>query len=63
MEKKGREMPRTCGGVPLAIVVLGGLLANRHTLNEWERVHHSLDWYLRGKASIYKTKEFNKCLL
>ncbi|KAM7488956.1 hypothetical protein LguiB_026440 [Lonicera macranthoides] len=50
MEKKGREMLQQCGGLPLAIVVLGGLLANRHTLNEWERVHYSLDRYLMGEG-------------
>ncbi|KAM7485848.1 hypothetical protein LguiA_001857 [Lonicera macranthoides] len=50
MEKKGREMLQPCGGVPLAIVVLGGLLANKHDLNEWERVHHSLGRYLMGVA-------------
>ncbi|KAM7485929.1 hypothetical protein LguiA_001938 [Lonicera macranthoides] len=50
MEKKGREMLRQCGGVPLAIIVLGGLLANRHTLNEWERVHYSLGRYLMGEG-------------
>ncbi|KAM7488965.1 hypothetical protein LguiB_026472 [Lonicera macranthoides] len=48
MEKKGREMLQPCGGVPLAIVVLGGQLANRHTLNEWERVHYNLSRYLMG---------------
>ncbi|KAM7486215.1 hypothetical protein LguiA_002224 [Lonicera macranthoides] len=34
MEKKGRGMLKRCGGLPLAIAVLGGLLANKHTLNE-----------------------------
>ncbi|KAM7486579.1 hypothetical protein LguiA_002588 [Lonicera macranthoides] len=50
MEKEGREMLQPCGGVPLAIVVLGGLLANRHTLNEWEGVHYSLGRYLMGEG-------------
>ncbi|KAM7485965.1 hypothetical protein LguiA_001974 [Lonicera macranthoides] len=50
MEKKGREMLQPCKGVPLAIVVLGGLLANRHTLDEWERVHYSLDRYFMGEG-------------
>ncbi|KAM7485956.1 hypothetical protein LguiA_001965 [Lonicera macranthoides] len=43
-------MLRPCGGVPLAIVVLGGLLANRHTLYEWKRVHYSLNQYLMGEG-------------
>ncbi|KAM7485891.1 hypothetical protein LguiA_001900 [Lonicera macranthoides] len=50
MEKKGREMLQPCGGLPLAIVVLGGQLANRHTLNEWERVHHNLGRHLMGEG-------------
>ncbi|KAM7485877.1 hypothetical protein LguiA_001886 [Lonicera macranthoides] len=47
MEKKGKEMLERCGDVPLAIVVVGGLLVNRYTLDEWEKVHHSLDRYLK----------------
>lgn len=52
MEKKGREMVRRCGGLPLAIVVLGGLLANRRTLKEWDMVHQSMDVYLRKGKGI-----------
>ncbi|KAM7486214.1 hypothetical protein LguiA_002223 [Lonicera macranthoides] len=52
MEMKGREMLRRCGGLPLAIAVLGGLLANRPTLNEWEIVHRSIDLYLRRGEGI-----------
>ncbi|KAM7488898.1 hypothetical protein LguiB_026382 [Lonicera macranthoides] len=47
MEEKGKEMLERCGDVPLAIVVVGGLLVNKHTLNDWERVHRNLDWYLK----------------
>ncbi|KAL5708277.1 hypothetical protein ACHQM5_019091 [Ranunculus cassubicifolius] len=38
MEKCGREMVKRCGGLPLAIVVLGGILARKKTLSEWETV-------------------------
>ncbi|KAF5199746.1 Disease resistance protein rpp8 [Thalictrum thalictroides] len=38
MEKCGRDMVKKCGGLPLAIVVLGGLLASKRSLNEWETV-------------------------
>ncbi|KAL5708354.1 hypothetical protein ACHQM5_019156 [Ranunculus cassubicifolius] len=34
MEKCGREMVKRCGGLPLAIVVLGGILARKKTLSE-----------------------------
>ncbi|KAI8533108.1 hypothetical protein RHMOL_Rhmol11G0270400 [Rhododendron molle] len=32
----GEKMVKHCGGLPLAIVVLGGLLATKRTLGEWE---------------------------
>ncbi|KAK9987900.1 hypothetical protein SO802_028139 [Lithocarpus litseifolius] len=38
IEKLGKEMIEYCGGLPLAITVLGGLLATKQTLNEWEDV-------------------------
>jgi hypothetical protein len=39
MEKLGREMAVSCAGLPLAIIVLGGLLATKETLDEWDIVH------------------------
>ncbi|KAL7179046.1 hypothetical protein ACSBR1_042420 [Camellia fascicularis] len=47
MEAIGRKMVKLCAGLPLAIIVLGGLLATRHTLREWEVVYqnvHSHKW-------------------
>ena len=46
MEEMGREMARYCGGLPLAVVVLGGLLAKYHTLHDWERIHRNIKSYL-----------------
>ena len=34
MENLGREMVARCAGLPLAIIVLGGLLATKETLDE-----------------------------
>ncbi|KAF3441148.1 hypothetical protein FNV43_RR15059 [Rhamnella rubrinervis] len=31
----GREMVKKCGGLPLAVVVLGGLLKTKNSLDEW----------------------------
>lgn len=51
MEKLGRKMVARCVGLPLAIIVLGGLLAAKNTLNEWNLVHENFSSYLRrGKG-------------
>ncbi|CAL5330559.1 unnamed protein product [Camellia sinensis] len=53
MMELGKEMVKHCGGLPLAIVVLGGLLANKHRMGEWEMVSRNISYYLnkKGKAS------------
>ncbi|CAL5362275.1 unnamed protein product [Camellia sinensis] len=42
MEAIGRKMVKLCAGLPLAIIVLGGLLATKHTLWEWDSVHQNV---------------------
>ncbi|KAH7849784.1 hypothetical protein Vadar_022896 [Vaccinium darrowii] len=48
MDELGRKMVEQCGGLPLAVVLLGGLLATKHTLREWQVVHQNLDTYLKS---------------
>ncbi|KAK6946368.1 Rx, N-terminal [Dillenia turbinata] len=43
----GKEMVKKCCGLPLAIVVLGGLLAKKKFLVDWEKVSESIGWQLR----------------
>ncbi|PQP92197.1 putative disease resistance protein [Prunus yedoensis var. nudiflora] len=43
----GMNMLRHCKGLPLAIVVLAGVLARKHTIREWERVHKNVHEYIR----------------
>ncbi|PIA29033.1 hypothetical protein AQUCO_06300003v1 [Aquilegia coerulea] len=38
LEECGKEMVKKCGGLPLAIIVLGGLLQSKKSLSEWESV-------------------------
>ncbi|PIA30006.1 hypothetical protein AQUCO_05700006v1 [Aquilegia coerulea] len=38
LEECGRRMVRKCGGLPLAIIVLGGILQSKRSLGEWENV-------------------------
>ncbi|XP_042025970.1 probable disease resistance RPP8-like protein 2 [Salvia splendens] len=52
MERLGKEMVAQCGGLPLAIVVLGGLLMTKSTISEWRTVHQNFNSYLRrGRTS------------
>jgi hypothetical protein len=48
MEELGREMVSHCGGLPLAVVVLGGILVTIPTLTSWEIVHAHIK---RGQGS------------
>ncbi|KAL3828271.1 hypothetical protein ACJIZ3_017073 [Penstemon smallii] len=47
MEKIGKEMVGQCGGLPLAIIVLGGLLITKSTVSEWRTVHQNFNSHLR----------------
>ncbi|KAK6946364.1 NB-ARC [Dillenia turbinata] len=46
--KLGKEMVKRCRGLPLAVVVLGGLLATRLSLQEWKKLHQNIDLQLRA---------------
>ncbi|KAM0995240.1 hypothetical protein ACFX19_010792 [Malus domestica] len=46
-EQLGREIVKKCAGLPLAIVVLGGLLATKETVHEWDIVHRDILSYLK----------------
>lgn len=52
MEKLGKEMVGQCRGLPLAIIVLGGLLMTKSTLNEWKTVRQNFNSYLREGRSL-----------
>ncbi|KAK6946397.1 NB-ARC [Dillenia turbinata] len=56
----GKEVVKKCSGLPLAIVVLGGLLATKTSLEAWEKVSQNIglqlrkaeDWGIRVKPLI-----------
>ncbi|KAI8026439.1 putative disease resistance protein [Camellia lanceoleosa] len=55
MIELGKAMVKHCGGVPLAIVVLGGLLATKCTLNDWKEVSENISHDLgkgKGRAGV-----------
>lgn len=48
LENCGRNIVKRCGGLPLAIVVVGGILATKKSLSEWETVSQDI-----GKDGIF----------
>ncbi|XP_058112983.1 disease resistance protein RPH8A-like [Magnolia sinica] len=47
LEELGRKIVAKCGGLPLAIAVLGGVLSRKEkSVNEWYKVRTSLEWHL-----------------
>ncbi|XP_059632246.1 probable disease resistance RPP8-like protein 2 isoform X4 [Cornus florida] len=45
-------MVRHCGGLPLAVVVLGGILVTKHTEEEWEKVHRNINSHISKGTSV-----------
>ncbi|PON41077.1 NB-ARC domain, LRR domain containing protein [Parasponia andersonii] len=45
-EHMGKEMVNKCGGLPFAIVVLGGLLRTKRSYDEWQKVVRDVNSYL-----------------
>ncbi|KAG7604768.1 P-loop containing nucleoside triphosphate hydrolase [Arabidopsis thaliana x Arabidopsis arenosa] len=52
MEAMGKEMVTHCGGLPLAVKALGGLLANKHTVPEWKRVSDNIGSQIVGGSCL-----------
>ncbi|GAB2274081.1 hypothetical protein Dimus_008851 [Dionaea muscipula] len=48
LEQLGKEMLKRCKGLPLAVVVLGGVLANKRTLDDWKNVLDNIRSYFGG---------------
>ncbi|KAJ4954541.1 hypothetical protein NE237_011324 [Protea cynaroides] len=53
-KKLGRGMTKKCSGLPLAIVVLGGLLATKQSIHEWERVAKDIGRHLNKSGQKQK---------
>ncbi|KAH0695485.1 hypothetical protein KY285_022582 [Solanum tuberosum] len=52
MESLAKDMVEKCGGLPLAIVVLSGLLSHKKGLNEWQKVKDHLWKNIKEDKSI-----------
>ncbi|XP_058115323.1 putative disease resistance protein At1g50180 [Magnolia sinica] len=53
LEELGGKIVGKCHGLPLAIVVIGGLLSSKEP-REWENVHKSISWqFVKGEVRIF----------
>ncbi|PQQ15030.1 putative disease resistance protein [Prunus yedoensis var. nudiflora] len=62
----GMNMLRHCKGLPLAIIVLAGVLARKSTVGEWERVHENVHEYIRrgiGHEEEYEGQYPEDCII
>ncbi|XP_052176840.1 putative disease resistance protein At1g50180 isoform X2 [Diospyros lotus] len=62
MKDLGMKMVTQCGGLPLAIVVLGGLLATKYTLSEWKKVYENVESHQMNKGKFYGEEEYERIL-
>lgn len=48
LEKVGKDIAKGCNGLPLAAVVLGGLLSTKdQSIHEWRMVLKAIDWHIK----------------
>ncbi|XP_027120908.1 putative disease resistance protein At1g50180 [Coffea arabica] len=63
LEELGMEMVKHCGGLPLAVVVLGGILSTKDHFSEWEFVYQHIKFYLgRGERIGQREGEIQRIL-
>lgn len=53
MVEVGEKMLKHCNGLPLAIVVLGGILEEKKTVEQWQNVCDNLQSNLEGGHGLY----------
>lgn len=58
MEEMGKQMIKHCGGLLLAVKVLGGLLAAQYTSREWKRIYENIGSFIIGGTS-YNYRNIN----
>ncbi|XP_010511059.1 PREDICTED: probable disease resistance protein RF45 [Camelina sativa] len=61
MEELGKQMIKCCGGLPLAIKVLGGMLAEKYTLHDWRRLSENIGSHLVGGRTDFNDDNNNSC--
>ncbi|KAL1213383.1 putative disease resistance RPP8-like protein 2 [Cardamine amara subsp. amara] len=48
LKEEIQQMLKNCGGLPLAVKTLGGLLATKRTASEWRKVHNNIGSHIAG---------------
>ena len=58
LKELGEQMAEKCGSLPLALVVVGGLLsAKQRSIAEWERVSESMVWQNQDESMVWQNED------
>ncbi|VYS49443.1 unnamed protein product [Arabidopsis thaliana] len=60
-EELGKLMIKHCGGLPLAIKVLGGMLAEKYTSHDWRRLSENIGSHIVGGRTNFNDDNNNTC--
>ncbi|XP_024026230.1 putative disease resistance protein At1g50180 [Morus notabilis] len=59
MKKLGEEMLKHCHGLPLAIIVLCGLLSTKCTIEEWDKLRENVKDYINKGKLVHAEQEYH----
>ncbi|XP_024026275.1 putative disease resistance protein At1g50180 [Morus notabilis] len=59
MKKLGEEMLKHCDGLPLAIIVLCGLLSTKCTIEEWDKLRENVKEYINKGKLVHVEQEYH----
>ncbi|XP_024026229.1 probable disease resistance protein At1g58602 [Morus notabilis] len=59
MKKLGEEMLKHCHGLPLAIIVLCGLLSTKCTIEEWDELRENVKEYINKGKLVHAEQEYH----
>ncbi|KAG4922900.1 hypothetical protein JHK82_051879 [Glycine max] len=52
LEPMGKLIAESCNGLPLAIIVMAGILANKKSLRDWSRIKDHVNWHLGRDTTL-----------
>lgn len=61
LEPMGKLIAESCNGLPLAIIVMAGILANKKSLRDWSRIKDHVNWHLGRDTTLKASTSLARC--